>query len=538
MDTMQRMLKTAVVLLLAVLATPVNMQGAPGTGKVVVCPLDWMVDDAMVVVVKRAVREAKGAAALVFEIDTPGGRVDSAIDITNTIMGASCPTIAHVKGMGAISAGALISYSCKNIVMAPGTNIGASAPIMMGMEQVPQDVDEKTKSFLRSRYRALGEENGHDPLLGEAMVDDRIEIHGRKDEAGRYSFIKINKVEAPQPSATPDQTPGLPISLDPMEEAIKNAAEKVAKELIGAKPLPKNLPLADDDTSEPRLLPDGSEMVCAAGELLTLTTNEALRYGLIPLKATTLDEALAHFGYEKAPRENIERTWSEKLFSWLTSPLISGLLLMIGVAGIYIEFKTPGFGAPGIIGITCLALLLGSYLMIGLADWIDLLLVLAGLILLVVEIFFIPSFGAAGVAGGVCLILGLYLSLTRVPIPQYAWDYDRLADAGQTMAVGVSLFAVFVLATWKLFPKTPFYHWVVLTTTQQPDQGYIVQTAEQQTSAVGLKGVAATMLRPAGRGRFGDTTFDIVTRGEFIEPGTPVEIIEADGNRYVVKAIG
>jgi len=524
------------VMFLLCVAVPVNPEDAPGAGKVVVCPLDWMVDDAMAVVVERAVREAQGATALVFEIDTPGGRVDSAIDITNTIMGAGCPTIAYIKGMGAISAGALISYSCKHIVMAPGTNIGASAPIMMGMEQVPQDVDEKTKSFLRSRYRALGEENGHDPLLGEAMVDDRIEIHGVKDSEGRYTFVKISKVETPEQAAAPDGTPSLPVSLDPMEEAIKKAAEKVAKEIIKAKPLPQNVPVADDDTAEPRMLPDGSELVCAADELLTLTSNEALRYGLIPLKASTLDEVLAHFGYEKAPRETVARTWSEKLFTWLTSPLISGLLLMIGVAGIYIEFKTPGFGAPGIIGITCLALLLGSYLMIGLADWVDLLLVGVGLVLLFVEIFFIPSFGAVGIVGGVCLIAGLYLSLTRVPIPEYSWDYDRLADAGKTMAVGVSLFIVFLIATWRLLPKTPFYHWVVLTTTQKPEQGYIVQTEDQRRSAVGLKGVASTMLRPAGRGRFGDTTYDIVTRGEFIEPGVPVEIIEADGNRYVVKA--
>ena len=220
------------MLILACLLTalPAAAPGAIPPGYVVVCALDWPVDDAMPVVVARAVREAQGAAALVFLIDTPGGRVDCAIDINERIMSAKCPTIAYVKGMGAISAGALISYSCKHIIMAPGTNIGASAPVMMGMQQLPAEVDEKTKSFLRSRYRALGEENGHDPVLGEAMVDARIEVHGRKDAQGKYVFVKYVREqaeEAPRPAAKTND------GMDPAERALSGAAEKVI-EALGA----------------------------------------------------------------------------------------------------------------------------------------------------------------------------------------------------------------------------------------------------------------------------------------------------------------
>ncbi len=528
------MTRMPVLILAALLAAlPAAVQAAPQP-YVVVCALDWPVDDAMPVVVARAVREAQGAAALVFIIDTPGGRVDCAIDITNSIMSAKCPTIAYVKGMGAISAGALISYSCKRIVMAPGTNIGASAPVMMGMGQMPPDVDEKTKSFLRSRYRALGEVNGHDPLLGEAMVDSRIEVHARKDAQGKYVFEKFVKEEAPRPlpAAEPPGT-----GLDPAERALSDAVEKVVREVVGNRP-PEGVPAApqpEEGTAQPRILADGSELVCAAGELLTLTSNEAVQYGLASAKAATLDEALAAQGFDLLTRRVIERRWPELLFSWLTSPLISGLLLLVGIACIYIEIKTQSFGVIGIVGIACLAVLLGSYLMIGVADWLDLILVAIGLILVAVEIVYLPSHGALGVIGGLCLMAGIYFSLTRVPIPQYAWDYERLAAAGQTVAIAVSLFLLFAVATWRLFPKTPFYGWIVLTHSQQRQQGYTVQSEEQGRAAVGRQGVATSMLRPAGKGRFNDVTFDVVTRGEFIEPGRPIEIIEADGNRYVVS---
>ena len=71
--------------------------------------------------------------------------------------------------------------------------------------------------------------------------------------------------------------------------------------------------------------------------------------------------------------------------------------------------------------------------------------------------------------------------------------------------------------------------------SQQAAQGYVVQTAEECEAAIGLVGKATTMLRPAGRGRFGDENYLVVSRGEYIEKGTPIRIIQAEGNRYVVE---
>ena len=144
-----------------------------------------------------------------------------------------------------------------------------------------------------------------------------------------------------------------------------------------------------------------------------------------------IDEVIGFCTMEQMRKVVIEPTWSEGLYRWLTSPLVAGLLLLLGFGGLYLEIKTPGVGLPGLIGVIALAIFFGSHLVIGLADWIDLLLVTVGLALLIAEVFFIPGFGLAGVSGIACLAVGFYLSLTRVVIPQYSWDFDRLEDAGK-----------------------------------------------------------------------------------------------------------
>lgn len=530
----------------------------PGEPFVVICPINGEIDDGVAVVVARAVEEAEGAEALVFIIDTPGGRVDSAIDITTNIMRAKCPTVAYIEGMGAISAGALISYSCDHLIMAPGTNIGASTPIMMGAEGA-EAVEEKSMSFVRAKYRALGEEKGHNPLIGEGMVDNEIELYGHPAEDGGYTVYKVREgkvvdaftsepFDTPKPDAEEEQPSEdvaallgeMPAGSILYAQANPGQLPAPLRELFGLpKPDVSDLPEAGEDpeplSEVPAELPADAELISAKGKLVTLTTTEARRFGLVPVSAVSLDDVAAYFGWPEARRYEIAPNFAESLFAWLTSPMIAGLLLMCGMGGLYLEIRTPGFGLPGIIGLSCLAIMFGSNLVLGLTDWWDIALIVLGLALLVAEVMYIPGFGLVGVAGILCMIVGTYLSLTRVPIPQYSWDYDRLNDAGKTVTIAMVLFSVMVVITWRYLPRTPMARWLILTESQQSDAGYVVQSQSEE-NLVGLTGTATSPLRPAGRGRFGDKTHDIVTRGEFLEIGSAVEIIKVEGNRYVVTA--
>ena len=516
----------------------------PESGYVVIAKIDGEIDDGVAVVVERAVKEAANADGIIFVIDTPGGRVDSAITITRHIMSAPCPTIAYVEGMGAISAGAIISYACDHIVMAPASNIGASTPITMGAPDQDSQVNEKSMSFIRAKYRALGEENGHNPLLGEAMVDNEIELWGHQGEDGVYTVYKLRGKDVVETHTTTPKTEqeagDAPAAFVSLRAQAPGALPEVFRELLGEpKPEPETpgeeeeTPLLDTE-GRPASVPEGADLISEAGKLLTLTSQEAVKYGLSPMQADTIDDAFAFLGQPELKRHYVVPNFAEYLFAWLTSPMISGLLLMLGMGGLYMEVRTPGFGLPGIIGVSCLALFFGSYLVLGIADWADLIFVALGLALLAAEIFLIPGFGIPGIAGIACLLTGFYLALVKNPIPQYDWDFVRLNDAGQTLSTALLLFAGLVALTWNLFPRTPLARWLVLSDTQDNAAGYIVQTDEEERVTAGLRGEALSFLRPAGRARFQGRNYDVVTRGEFIEAGSPIRIVQVDGNRHVV----
>ena len=508
---------------------------------IVVCHLEDMVDDGMHVLVQRAVREARDnqAVALIFEVDTFGGRVDSAVDIANTIGTADIPTIAYVIGKGAISAGALISIACDDITMRSGTSIGAATPVIMTNEGM-QPTDEKSVSFLRSTFRGLAQKNGHNVALAEAMVDADIELRLYRNEDGELEIRTSGTMGERARRALRDQededrlVERVVEALDerfPVPDEVKEAARDLATERKGEGTSPT---IAEPDAD----IPADGLVILPSGKLLTLASYEALEYGLIAVESPTLQEVKSFYGYGDIEQVNrIEPTWAEDLFRFLTSPIISSLLLLLGMGGLYLEVRTPGFGLPGLLGMLCLALFFGPRMVLGLTGWIDILLLLIGIGLLLTEIFVLPGFGIAGVAGLVCLALGFYLGITRVPIPQYEWDFVRLEEAGFIFVVSFGLFLVLTLLSWRFLPASPLGRRMVLATDLSIETGYTVQTEEDERLAIGLTGVATTTLRPAGRGRFNNKNISVVSYGQYIDAGTPIRIVEVEGNRHVVAPV-
>lgn len=508
---------------------------------IVVVHLEDMVDDGMHVLVQRAVREAQEnrALAIVFEVDTFGGRVDSAVDIANTISEAGIPTIAYVIGKGAISAGALISLACEDIVMRPGTSIGAATPVIMTSEG-SQPTDEKSVSFLRSTFRGMANRNGHNVALAEAMVDKDIELRLFRNEDGTLEIRTASNIDAAARRALREQDEAdrmldrIVEALDermPVPDEVKETVRDINTEREGEGVGPA---IAEPDQPIP---PEGL-IILPSGKLLTLASYEALEYGLIEHEAESLDEVLALFGYGDIEQINrIVPTWAEDLFRFLTSPIISSLLLLLGMGGLYLEIRTPGFGLPGLIGLGSLAMFFGPRMVLGLTGWIDIALMALGLGLIIIEIFVLPGFGVAGVAGIVSLLAGLYLGITRVPIPQYEWDFVRLEEGAFIFVTSFGLFIVLTLVSWRFLPQSPLTRRLILATDLSIETGYTVQTEEEEKLSRGLKGVALTTLRPAGRGRFKGKTISVVSAGQYIDADTPIEIVEVEGNRYVVRPI-
>ncbi|HZM34051.1 MAG TPA: NfeD family protein [Burkholderiales bacterium] len=170
-------LALAPLLALSLLA---SAHAQPARPIVYVAPIEGTIDLGLAPFVRRAIDEAAqaGAAALVLEVNTFGGRVDAAVQIRDALLESRVKTIAYVNRR-AISAGALISLAAEHIVMAGGSTIGAATPVQAGQPgAAPQAVQEKTVSYMRKEFRATAETRKRPPQLAEAMVDADVAIRG------------------------------------------------------------------------------------------------------------------------------------------------------------------------------------------------------------------------------------------------------------------------------------------------------------------------------------------------------------------------
>jgi membrane-bound serine protease (ClpP class) len=270
--------------------------------------------------------------------------------------------------------------------------------------------------------------------------------------------------------------------------------------------------------------------VVRKGELLTLSTGEAIRLRFA--KAVVADEAelLAAIGHANARVITTETTWAEEVVRFLTHPLVSPLLLSLGVLGIIFELKTGGFGVAGTLGFLSVGLFFGSSFLLGLAGWEEVLLLGLGLIAILVEVFVIPGFGIAGVLGILAVAASVVLAMIGAT--------PTMGDVTQAVAVlGASLFiTVAVMYAWlRHVPNSGRFAGLFLRGGMQQAEGYI--SAPARADLVGRGGVAMTDLRPAGTAVFGGERVDVVTEGEYVPQGTPVEIVRSEGYRHVVRAV-
>ncbi len=273
------------------------------------------------------------------------------------------------------------------------------------------------------------------------------------------------------------------------------------------------------------------EGVVEEGKLLTLTTGEAVSLGYA-VAVDGWDDVLAAIGVAGASVVQAEVNWAERIVRFFTNPVVAPFLLSLGFLGLLVEIKTPGLGLAGGAGVLSLALFFGSHLLIGLAGAEDLILVAAGIVLILVEVFVIPGFGIFGIAGGLALVGGLFMAqIGSLPSQQ---------DLGEAAAVIGAAALLVALTSW-FFLRSVFASrrlgksGIVLPEATDRDEGYT--SADLRPELVGAKGVAITSLRPAGVGLFADERVDVVSESEWIEEGTPIRIMSAEGYRHVVRAV-
>ena len=457
--------------------------------KVAVIPITGDIDYGLQKSLERRLDSAleQGAGVIIFEMDSYGGGLDPGAEMGDMILaaGSKARTVAYVDKK-AISAGALISLSCQQIIMRHGTTLGDCEAIMISPQsQTMEPAPEKVQTFVRVLMRKYAKSNGYPSALCEKMVDLDMEVYQCKFADGSVRYLSGQEV-------------------DELKADEKSGLEK--------------------------------KLILGKGKLLTMTDEEAHAYSISRASVSGLDDAIALVAAPGAQRITAEVNWSEEMVRFLNSTAVSSLLMIIGTIAIYICFKTPGFGAPELVAIVCFGILFLSKYMVGLATVADILMFVAGIGLIGVEIFVWPGLGVLGFLGAICIILSLVLAFQNfaIPNPKYEWQLTilvhNLIRVFGSLVTATLLFMVIV----RFLPKTPFLKKLVLATQQSHAGGYVVVSAEQQ-GLVGKGGQSMSMLRPSGSAEIGGETYPVIADGEFIEPGTPIVVVEVNGNRIVVR---
>jgi membrane-bound serine protease (ClpP class) len=270
--------------------------------------------------------------------------------------------------------------------------------------------------------------------------------------------------------------------------------------------------------------------VVSKGQLLTLSTNEAV--SLKFAKAQVSDEAalLQAIGLPGAQIITTEPNWAEGIVRFLTNPLVAPLLLSLGILGLVLEIKTGAFGLGGILSLTSLGLFFGSSFILGLAGWEEVLLLGLGAIALAVEVFVLPGFGVAGVLGTLAIVASMVLAMMGAR--------PSSGDIAQALAVlGASLFITMaVIYAWlRHLPNSGRFSGLLLRGSVHKSQGFV--SAPNRGDLIGLDGIAVTDLRPSGTARVGQERIDVVTEGEYVAQGSRVQVVQSDGYRHVVRAV-
>ncbi|PKL23618.1 MAG: hypothetical protein CVV47_14015 [Spirochaetae bacterium HGW-Spirochaetae-3] len=476
----------------------VTLASVAAAQAVYVIPIHGDIEPSTAVFVRRQATKAieSGAGILIFDIDTFGGRVDSALRISSFIGSIrKAQTVAYVRsgpdGMGVSwSAGALIAMSCSSLYMAPGTSIGAAAPVVAGPDGTMEGAGEKSVSAVRAQMSALAEKNGYPTSVALAMVDADVELY-EMEAGGRLTLMTAEDAEA---------------------------AEKTA--------------------------PDGPKrgrLVSGKGKLLSLTAGEAERYGLSSGTVFDVDALLGAKGL-KGPAVEMAPTVADGAVAFITSAGAQSLLILIGLVAIFIEINSPGFGLPGTVALIAFLVLFGANALMGSVGSLELVLFIVGVALLAVEIFLLPGFGVTGVSGIVIIAASLVLSMQDFVLPTLDWEWELLGRNVLTVVVGIlsAIAAIGVLAL--AGPRIRMFDRMTLNTAISDTAGgrAVAGTADAVDAGpspdplVGKKGTALTTLRPSGRAEIAGRAYSVETEGTFVEAGAALTVTSVAGSRIIV----
>jgi len=268
-----------------------------------------------------------------------------------------------------------------------------------------------------------------------------------------------------------------------------------------------------------------------AGRVLTLTTDEAVKFGYCDGVAESIDEVIVkHLGYDNYEIKSFEASWVDNLRGFLLSPILQSLLIMIIIGGIYFEMQTPGIGFPSAAAITAAVIYFTPLYIEGVAQNWEIIIFIIGLILIVVEIFIIPGFGVAGIGGIILIVSGLTMALlNNTDLNFEGVSHTEVGEASLTVLLGIGIgFGTTIWLSNKIGHKGVLRRIALDTDLEESFSSPSLEPL------IGKTGVASTVLRPSGKVIIDGQIYDGISDKGYIDKGTPVKIIRFENAQVYV----
>jgi membrane-bound serine protease (ClpP class) len=501
---------------------------------------------------KRATDE--GAGMLVLELETPGGRLDTALKITAMLKSQPVPVIAWIN-QSAYSAGTIMASACDAIVMNPASTLGDAAPISMLASLSPTE-RAKALSPLLEDFRDAARRNTYPFVVYHAMCELGVEVYlvehvetGQRKLVNQadFKFMVQDQDKSDDAAATVIRAQLGPLSPQQQQQPPAQPSAppvwrtgEVGREVTTEKDRGMWRPV--------ERLPSGAETpggrVHDGRTLLTMNQTRCADVALsVSSDIASLDDLKAFLNAASVAR--VKHTWSEVLAGFMTSPGVRSVLILALLLGGYMELQSPGVGLPGAVAVLALAALIISPYVIGLAETWHVIAILLGMVLIAVEVLVLPGFGIFGVLGIVFLLTGVIFSavpaagdgLLRLPPPEL-WGDVVWSAAWTLVTLLVACVCIFYIS--KHMNRLPLLNCLVLQSTGSSSDASAATVAGSDVPGhdivmPGAIGVVVSELHPAGRAQFDQHMVDVISQGQFIRPGITVRVIEVRGNRIVVE---
>jgi membrane-bound serine protease (ClpP class) len=451
---------------------------------------------------ERRIRRAVGRKAnlIILNLESEGGDTTHVLSLAKSLRelkddtdSKRVKTIAYVAKDRSLGAATFLALGCNEIVMSPKSHLGDFHYLRTGPVEKLKDKLKAPREMLVD----LATKRGRPRALFEAMLDpDLVPYRVQHRHDPNYFWV---------------------MSEDELASEEKAAKEK-GVEFLWTKaariPIPPNefLKLDAKMAQEWRIARytdvEDFDQLCA-------------KYNIDPTKVkVSRDDLLDHVA------------------EFFRNPIVQILLIMVGIAGLILELKMPGLGIPGVVAALCFVLFFWSNSYHSDFTMLAVFLFVLGLALIGLEIFVIPGFGVTGISGILLLVASLVL-VTMERLPETASEVRSLGGtllmfAGS--AIG-AIVAAFLVA--RSLPSIPYASRLMLNPPAESEEFQRTPGDRPELAAalLGAIGVAATPLRPAGKARFGEEFLDVIAEGDYVNPGSRVQVIEIESNRIVVKQV-